>query len=92
MARCEPGHILKLITAIWSAPRASRSSTHNAESRSDVTNLSDRYSRRLSSSGGQTCCGVVSNVCCDVSVPVGTVFKPSAAPLLPLKPAIACTS
>jgi|SRR5437660_3222635 hypothetical protein len=38
------------------------------------------------------CCGVVSNVCCDVSAPRGTVFKPSAAPLPPPKPAIVCTS
>jgi hypothetical protein len=38
------------------------------------------------------CCGVVSNGCCDVSAPRGTAFKPSAVPLLPPKPAIACTS
>src|SRR6266478_3498232 len=38
------------------------------------------------------CCGVVSNVCCDVSAPKGTVFRLSAAPLPPPKPAIACTS
>jgi hypothetical protein len=39
----------------------------------------------------QACCGAVSNVCCDVSAPRGTVFKPSAAPLVPPKPAIALT-
>src|SRR5690349_4411049 len=27
------------------------------------------------------CCGVVRNVCCDMSAPRGTAFKPSAAPL-----------
>ena len=37
-------------------------------------------------------CGVVSNCCCDVSAPRGTVFNPSAAPLPPPKPAMACTS
>jgi hypothetical protein len=47
------------------------------------------YSRCLSS-GRRHACGVVSNVCCDVSAPRGTVFKLSAAP--PPKPAIACTS
>jgi hypothetical protein len=40
----------------------------------------------------QACCGVVSNVCCDVSAPRVAVLNPSAAPLLPPKPAIACTS
>jgi hypothetical protein len=38
------------------------------------------------------CCGVVSNVCCDVSALRGAVFKLSPAPLLPPNPAIACTS
>jgi hypothetical protein len=38
------------------------------------------------------CCGVVSNGCCDVSALRGAVFKLSAAPLPPPKPAIACTS
>src|SRR6516162_3770241 len=33
-------------------------------------------------------CGVVRNVCCDVSAGRGAVFNPSAAPLLPPKPAI----
>ena len=40
----------------------------------------------------QVCCGVVSCGCCDVSEPSGAVFKLSAAPLPPPKPAIACTS
>ena len=40
----------------------------------------------------QACCGVVSNGCCNVSAPSGTVFEMSAAPLPPPKPAIACTS
>jgi len=35
-------------------------------------------------------CGAVRNVCCAVSAPRGTVFKLSAAPLPPPKPAIAC--
>jgi hypothetical protein len=35
------------------------------------------------------CCGIVSNVCYDVSALSGVVFKLSAAPLLPVKPAIA---
>src|SRR5262249_54072941 len=38
------------------------------------------------------CCGVVSNVCCDVSAPRGAAFNPSAAPLLAPKLAIACPS
>jgi hypothetical protein len=38
------------------------------------------------------CCGVVRNVCCDMSAPRGTAFKPSAAPLPPPKLAIACKS
>src|SRR5262249_59301162 len=38
------------------------------------------------------CCGGVRNVCCERSAPSGTVFKLSAAPLPPPKPAIACTS
>jgi hypothetical protein len=37
-------------------------------------------------------CGVVSNVCCDVSALTGAMFKASPAPLPPAKPAIACTS
>ena len=40
----------------------------------------------------QVWCGVVSNVCCDASAASAAVFKPSAAPLPPPKPAIACTS
>src|SRR6516165_6377582 len=36
------------------------------------------------------CCGIVSNVCCDVSASRGAVFEVSAAP--PPKPAISCTS
>ena len=38
----------------------------------------------------QACCGVVRNVCCDVSALSGAVAEVSAAP--PTKPAIACTS
>jgi hypothetical protein len=34
----------------------------------------------------------VINVCCDVSPLTKAAFNPSAAPLLPSKPAIACTS
>ena len=37
----------------------------------------------------QVCCGVVSNVCCDVSALTRLVLKASATPLPPLKPAIA---
>jgi hypothetical protein len=37
-------------------------------------------------------CGVVRKVCCDVSAPRLAASKPSAAPLPPPKPAIACTS
>jgi hypothetical protein len=43
-------------------------------------------------SPGHTCCAGVRNGCCDVSVPSGVVFEPSAAPLPPAKLAIACTS
>jgi len=46
----------------------------------------------LSSGRSHTCCGVVSNGCCDVSALRGAVFKLSPAPLPPPKPAIACTS
>src|SRR3989442_10489665 len=38
------------------------------------------------------CCGVVSNGCSDVPALTTPAFKPSAAPLPPPKPAIACTS
>jgi hypothetical protein len=55
------------------------------------TSKSVRYRGRCLSSGrSHTCCGVVSDCCCDVSAPSATVFKLSAAP--PPKPAIACTS
>src|SRR5262245_8591775 len=48
--------------------------------------------RSASFSGGHhACCGVASNCCCDVSAPRGAVFKLSAAPLPPPKPAIAWT-
>ena len=41
----------------------------------------------------QACCGVVSNVvCCDVSTLRGAVFKLSAAPLPPSKPATGNTA
>src|ERR671936_1629964 len=40
----------------------------------------------------QACCGVVRNVCCDLSALTKPALKPSAAPLPPPKPAIACTS
>jgi hypothetical protein len=53
---------------------------------------SDRHNRCLSSGCSHACCGVVRNCCCDVSVLRAVVFKPSAAPLPPPKPAIACTS
>jgi hypothetical protein len=54
--------------------------------------LGPLWPRGLSSIHPHACCGVVSNVCCDVSAPIGTVFKPSPVPLPPLKPAMACTS
>jgi hypothetical protein len=37
-------------------------------------------------------CGVVRNVCCDVSAPATAGLRLSAAPLPPARPAIACTS
>jgi len=37
-------------------------------------------------------CGVIRNVCCDVSALRGAVFKLSPVSLPPPKPAIACTS
>jgi hypothetical protein len=40
----------------------------------------------------QACCGVVSNGCWDASALTRPAFDPSAAPLPPPKPAIACTS
>src|SRR5229473_1555417 len=51
------------------------------------------YSRFMSARPGypQACCGAARNVCCDVSAPRAAVFKLSAAPLPPPKPAIACT-
>jgi len=59
----------------------------------------DRHGRGLlvslakgkSSGCRHACCGVVSNVCCDVSAPRVTGFEVSPA-LPPPKPAIACTS
>src|ERR1700730_18012338 len=40
----------------------------------------------------QVWCGIVSNCCCDVSAASAAVFEPSAAPLPPPKPAMACRS
>jgi hypothetical protein len=42
--------------------------------------------------GSHPCCGVVNNCCCDASVVMTPAFIPSAAPLPPPNPAIACTS
>src|SRR5262249_29467286 len=52
---------------------------------------------RLGERGGlsgrrHACCGAVSNVCCDASVPSAAIFMLSPAPLPAPKLAIACTS
>ena len=70
--------------------RVLRILTHKRHQRARNSAVQRKGSRRTPRP--HACCGVVKNVCCDVSVPRRAVFKLSAAPLPPPKPAIACTS
>ena len=55
-------NIVKLITAIWSAPRTDQARLIIALT-PELDEPENRHNRCLSSSRGHTCCGVVKNDC-----------------------------